>query len=309
MEKEGWWGRRRRRRTKEIQKKKTKKRAVGSFGKGGGAFLDFFLDFFSHFFQKKRRENDLSISLKEAKEERDLFSGLIPNKKKKKKKRVCPRRPPPPRMSRSVAFLGFSTSSKSGQQHQHNTNSRRRRALFSFFKKSGNGDDEKNAPTDCVKVEEDANDASSLRRAISLSQSFCAIASTTGGFNNFELVPPTSFDDDDDDVVFFPPRGATFKEERRLMRLNQRPLWTEEDGYEREMRLATASFLAATTLAVGQPAVALDFVVVDPAGTQTCIVIRRRRSFLLARASSNATRTEIGTGLKISALSDIFSVL
>ena len=164
-------------------------------------------------------------------------------------------------------------------------------------------------PTDCVKVEEDANDASSLRRAISLSQSFCAIASTTGGFNNFELVPPTSFDDDDDDVVFFPPRGATFKEERRLMRLNQRPLWTEEDGYEREMRLATASFLAATTLAVGQPAVALDFVVVDPAGTQTCIVIRRRRSFLLARASSNATRTEIGTGLKISALSDIFSVL
>jgi hypothetical protein len=168
-------------------------------------------------------------------------------------------------MSRSVAFLGFSTSSKSGQQHQHNTNSRRRRALFSFFKKSGNGDDEKNAPTDCVKVEEDANDASSLRRAISLSQSFCAIASTTGGFNNFELVPPTSFDDDDDDVVFFPPRGATFKEERRLMRLNQRPLWTEEDGYEREMRLATASFLAATTLAVGQPAVALDFVVVDPA--------------------------------------------
>ena len=208
-------------------------------------------------------------------------------------------------MSRSVAFLGFSTSSKSGQQHQHNTNSRRRRALFSFFKKSGNGDDEKNAPT---KVEEDANDASSLRRAISLSQSFCAIASTTGGFNNFELVPPTSFDDDDD-VVFFPPRGATFKEERRLMRLNQRPLWTEEDGYEREMRLATASFLAATTLAVGQPAVALDFVVVDPAGTQTCIVIRRRRSFLLARASSNATRTEIGTGLKISALSDIFSVL
>ena len=212
-------------------------------------------------------------------------------------------------MSRSVAFLGFSTSSKSGQQHQHDNNSRRRRALFSFFKKSGNGDDEKNAPTDCVKVEEDANDASSLRRAISLSQSFCAIASTTGGFNNFELVPPTSFDDDDDDVVFFPPRGATFKEERRLMRLNQRPLWTEEDGYEREMRLATASFLAATTLAVGQPAVALDFVVVDPAGTQTCIVIRRRRSFLLARASSNATRTEIGTGLKISALSDIFSVL
>ena len=81
------------------------------------------------------------------------------------------------------------------------------------------------------------------------------------------------------------------------MRLNQRPLWTEEDGYEREMRLATASFLAATTLAVGQPAVALDFVVVDPAGTQTCIVIRRRRSFLLARASSSATRTEIGTGL------------
>ena len=57
------------------------------------------------------------------------------------------------------------------------------------------------------------------------------------------------------------------------MRLNQRPLWTEEDGYEREMRLATASFLAATTLAVGQPAVALDFVVVDPAGTQTSSLV------------------------------------
>ena len=147
----------------------------------------------------------------------------------------------------------------------------------------------------------------SLRRAISLSQSFCAIASTTGGFNNFELVPkPTLFDDEVEVPI---QNRATFEEERKLMRLNQRPLWTEEHGYEREMRLATASFLAATTLAVGQPAVALDFVVVDPAGTQTCIVIRRRRSFLLARASSNATRTELGTGLKISALSDIFSVL
>jgi len=48
--------------------------------------------------------------------------------------------------------------------------------------------------------------------------------------------------------------------------LNERLVWSEEDGYERQMRLATASFLAATTVAVGQPALALDFVVVDPSG-------------------------------------------
>ena len=217
-------------------------------------------------------------------------------------------------MSRSVAFLGFSTSSftssKSGQQQNNNGQSRflrRRKALFSFFKKSGKEGDEKNVVVEdgssfdessSSSEEEEGKSSSSLelvslRRAISLSQSFCAIASTTGGFNNFELVPkPTLFDDEVE--VPIQNRRATFEEERKLMRLNQRPLWTEEDGYEREMRLATASFLAATTLAVGQPAVALDFVVVDPAGTQTCIVIRRRRSFLLARASSNATRTEIG---------------
>jgi len=105
----------------------------------------------------------------------------------------------------------------------------------------------------------------SLRRAISLSQSFCAIASTTGGVNNFELVPPTLFADPDE-VAFKVPATSTSRDiEERKLRLNQRPLWTEEDGYEREMRLATVSFLAATTLAVGQPAVALDFVVVDPA--------------------------------------------
>ncbi len=224
-------------------------------------------------------------------------------------------------MSRSVAFLGFSTSSftssKSGQQQNNNGQSRflrRRKALFSFFKKSGKEGDEKNVVVEdgssfdessSSSEEEEGKSSSSLelvslRRAISLSQSFCAIASTTGGFNNFELVPPTSFDDDDD-VVFFPPRGATFKEERRLMRLNQRPLWTEEDGYEREMRLATASFLAATTLAVGQPAVALDFVVVDPAGTHACITSSSSSSLVFVGVD-HARRLE---GLKISALSDI----
>ena len=140
----------------------------------------------------------------------------------------------------------------------------------------------------------------SLRRAISLSQSFCAIASTTGGFNNFELVPkPTLFDDEVE--VPIQNRRATFEEERKLMRLNQRPLWTEEDGYEREMRLATASFLAATTLAVGQPAVALDFVVVDPAGTHACITSSSSSSLVFVGVD-HARRLE---GLKISALSDI----
>ncbi len=194
-------------------------------------------------------------------------------------------------MSRSVAFLGgFSTSSfsssKSGQQQNNNGQSRRlrrRKALFSFFnKKSGKKEgDEKNVVVEDGSIDESSSfeeeegksssslELVSLRRAISLSQSFCAIASTTGGFNNFELVPkPTLFDDEVEVPI---QNRATFEEERKLMRLNQRPLWTEEDGYEREMRLATASFLAATTLAVGQPAVALDFVVVDPAGTHACI--------------------------------------
>ena len=197
-------------------------------------------------------------------------------------------------MSRSVAFLGFSTSSftspKSGQQQNNNGQSRflrRRKALFSFFKKSGKEGDEKNVVVEdgssfdessSSSEEEEGKSSSSLelvslRRAISLSQSFCAIASTTGGFNNFELVPPTLFDDPDE-VAFKVPATSTSRDiEERKLRLNQRPLWTEEDGYEREMRLATASFLAATTLAVGQPAVALDFVVVDPAGTQTSSLV------------------------------------
>ena len=221
-------------------------------------------------------------------------------------------------MSRSVAFLGFSTSSssKSGQQQNNNGQSRflrRRKALFSFFKKSGKEGDEKNVVVEdgssfdesSSSSEEEGKSSSSLelvslRRAISLSQSFCAIASTTGGFNNFELVPkPTLFDDEVE--VPIQNRRATFEEERKLMRLNQRPLWTEEDGYEREMRLATASFLAATTLAVGQPAVALDFVVVDPAGTHACITSSSSSSLVFVGVD-HARRLE---GLKISALSDI----
>ena len=52
----------------------------------------------------------------------------------------------------------------------------------------------------------------------------------------------------------------------KMGKLNERLMWKEEDTYEAQMRLATASFLAATTVAVGQPALALDFVLVDPSG-------------------------------------------
>jgi hypothetical protein len=98
----------------------------------------------------------------------------------------------------------------------------------------------------------------------------CCIASTTGGFSNFELVARW-FDLDTTTTTTTNNNNNNNNEEDKDMnnkmgKLNERLMWKEEDTYEAQMRLATASFLAATTVAVGQPALALDFVLVDPSG-------------------------------------------
>ena len=108
----------------------------------------------------------------------------------------------------------------------------------------------------------------SLNRAISIaSQSMCCIASTTGGFSNFELVARWF---DLDTTTTTTTNNNNNEEDKdmnnKMGKLNERLMWKEEDTYEAQMRLATASFLAATTVAVGQPALALDFVLVDPSG-------------------------------------------
>jgi len=106
----------------------------------------------------------------------------------------------------------------------------------------------------------------SLNRAISIaSQSMCCIASTTGGFSNFELVARW-FDLDTNNTNTNNEEESEEEDMKQMGKLNERLMWKEEDTYERQMRLATASFLAATTVAVGQPALALDFVLVDPSG-------------------------------------------
>jgi hypothetical protein len=107
-----------------------------------------------------------------------------------------------------------------------------------------------------------------LNRAISIaSQSMCCIASTTGGFSNFELVARWF---DLDTTTITTTNNNNNEEDKdmnnKMGKLNERLMWKEEDTYEAQMRLATASFLAATTVAVGQPALALDFVLVDPSG-------------------------------------------
>ena len=107
-----------------------------------------------------------------------------------------------------------------------------------------------------------------LNRAISIaSQSMCCIASTTGGFSNFELVARWF---DLDTTTTTTTNNNNNEEDKdmnnKIGKLNERLMWKEEDTYEAQMRLATASFLAATTVAVGQPALALDFVLVDPSG-------------------------------------------
>ena len=108
-----------------------------------------------------------------------------------------------------------------------------------------------------------------LNRAISIaSQSMCCIASTTGGFSNFELV--ARWFDLDTTTTTTTTNNNNNEEDKdmnnKMGKLNERLMWKEEDTYEAQMRLATASFLAATTVAVGQPALALDFVLVDPSG-------------------------------------------
>ena len=107
-----------------------------------------------------------------------------------------------------------------------------------------------------------------LNRAISIaSQSMCCIASTTGGFSNFELVARWFDLDTTTNTTTNNNNNEEDKDMNNKMgKLNERLMWKEEDTYEAQMRLATASFLAATTVAVGQPALALDFVLVDPSG-------------------------------------------
>jgi len=109
------------------------------------------------------------------------------------------------------------------------------------------------------------------------------VCQSIGGFNFGAF-----FCNDDDDYLGVESDVTAFddaeqqrrKDEEKRGRgvLNERLVWSEEDGYERQMRLATASFLAATTVAVGQPALALDFVVVDPSGA---FVALSKISFLI----------------------------
>ena len=110
------------------------------------------------------------------------------------------------------------------------------------------------------------DESTTLDRAIRASQSM--VCQSIGGFNFGAF-----FCNDDDDYLGVADAEHQQQQQRRKDEekkgrgvLNERLVWSEEDGYERQMRLATASFLAATTVAVGQPALALDFVVVDPSG-------------------------------------------
>ena len=149
-----------------------------------------------------------------------------------------------------------------GRQNQKSNN-------FNQTKSASNG--EKRYLTkkdDSVQTHENES-TTSLNRAISIaSQSMCCIASTTGGFSNFELV--ARWFDLDTTTTTTTNNNNNNEEDKdmnnKMGKLNERLMWKEEDTYERQMRLATASFLAATTVAVGQPALALDFVLVDPSG-------------------------------------------
>ena len=88
-----------------------------------------------------------------------------------------------------------------------------------------------------------------LNRAISIaSQSMCCIASTTGGFSNFELVARW-FDLDTTTTTTTTNNNNNNNEEDKDMnnkmgKLNERLMWKEEDTYEAQMRLATASFFS-----------------------------------------------------------------
>jgi hypothetical protein len=139
--------------------------------------------------------------------------------------------------------------------------------------KSASSDEKRYLTTKKDDSTQENESTTSLNRAISIaSQSMCCIASTTGGFSNFELVARW-FDLDTTTTATTTTttnnNNNNNNEEdmnNKMGKLNVRLMWKEEDTYERQMRLATASFLAATTVAVGQPALALDFVLVDPSG-------------------------------------------
>jgi hypothetical protein len=137
--------------------------------------------------------------------------------------------------------------------------------------KSASSDEKRYLTTKKDDSTQENESTTSLNRAISIaSQSMCCIASTTGGFSNFELVARW-FDLDTTTTTTTTNNNNNNNEEDKDMnnkmgKLNERLMWKEEDTYEAQMRLATASFLAATTVAVGQPALALDFVLVDPSG-------------------------------------------
>ena len=161
-------------------------------------------------------------------------------------------------------------------------------SLFSFFKREeGEERSSSSSSSSSSSVHRKRctheNESTTLDRAIRASQSM--VCQSIGGFNFGAF-----FCNDDDysgggcDVTAFDDAEQQQQQQRKVAEkrgggiLNERLVWREEDGYERQMRLATASFLAATTVAVGQPALALDFVVVDPSGA---FVALSKISFLI----------------------------
>jgi len=142
-------------------------------------------------------------------------------------------------------------------------------SLFSFFKnREEEGEEERSSSSRSVHRKRctHENESTTLDRAIRASQSM--VCQSIGGFNfgAFFCNDVTAAFDDAEEEQRQQQRRQKVEEKRGRGILNERLVWREEDGYERQMRLATASFLAATTVAVGQPALALDFVVVDPSG-------------------------------------------
>jgi len=109
------------------------------------------------------------------------------------------------------------------------------------------------------------------------------VCQSIGGFNfgAFFCNDVTAFDDAEQQQQ--QQQRQKVEEKRGRGILNERLVWREEDGYERQMRLATASFLAATTVAVGQPALALDFVVVDPSGAFLVSALLKYKYLFLSR--------------------------
>jgi len=183
--------------------------------------------------------------------------------------------------SSSTLTAAFQAPIRLSERNENNIRRRRRSHRFCCAghqnEKSNNFTNNKSASTDEKRYLTKKDDSiqthenestTSLNRAISIaSQSMCCIASTTGGFSNFELVARWF---DLDTTTTNNTNNNNNEEDKdmnnKMGKLNERLMWKEEDTYERQMRLATASFLAATTVAVGQPALALDFVLVDPSG-------------------------------------------